>query len=504
MGAKAKARLNFEESSKLRLPSRLIHSIPELPAITAHRQISRAEEENTGVEAGHKAEEAAEAAARTAQRVCRANRLNSSRKAAGSVKKIKANRSHSWNKSDKDNQRTFSNPVSRWQQKQAIRKEYSAARSGKSTKTAKSTAVGLHKAGSKVSDVIEKTIAAVSRNPKGVLAALGLALVVAMMMNALSSCSQLALGSINAFLATSYTAEDNDICAADLEFTRLEAELKYETLKVESNYRGYDEYRYSIGAIGHEPYELSAYLTAMYGDFTFAEVKPELDSIFSEMYSLSYQPVTEVRYRTETRYYIYTTTDPKTGVTTFHIGSYTVSVPYNYYILSTNLNSNSLYSVLYPRMNTEQRDLYQVYMETRGNKASFGNPFSFNWHNRVSSLYGWRVHPISQNLQMHRGLDIAVPLGTPILSIHAGKVVRVSYDSGGFGNYVTIEDTDGYRSTYAHCVSVIVRVGQTVDRGELIAAAGSTGASTGSHLHIELTCEGEYLNPYFFIEDINP
>jgi murein DD-endopeptidase MepM/ murein hydrolase activator NlpD len=151
-------------------------------------------------------------------------------------------------------------------------------------------------------------------------------------------------------------------------------------------------------------------------------------------------------------------------------------------------------------MTDEQREMYQVYMDTRGNKAYFGNPFSFNWQSQVSCLYGWRVHPINHNLQLHRGLDLAEPLGTPIHSVQAGKVVKIGYDRDGFGNYVSVEDDEGYRSTYAHCDSVTVHEGQIVTLGEIIATVGNTGVSTGSHLHLELVYHGEYLNPYFFIE----
>jgi murein DD-endopeptidase MepM/ murein hydrolase activator NlpD len=360
------------------------------------------------------------------------------------------------------------------------------------------------KTSKKAKEALEKTAAFIARHSKVFWGIIGIFLVVMLILNTFSSCSQMAVGGLNAFLTTSYTASDEDITAADLEYTRLEAELQLDLLNIERDYPGFDEYRYTVDPIGHDPHELIAYLTARFEDFTYAEVEAELRSVFSAMYALNITESVEVRYRTETRYRTYTVTDPETGEVQFIRDRYEVEVPYNFYILNVNLSSKSLYSVVYPRMNPDQREMYLVYMETKGNKQYFGNPFIFNWPSHVTSLYGWRVHPITGRLQLHRGLDLAVPLGTPIQSIHDGVVVRVGYDASGYGHYVVVEDKNGYRSTYAHCSSILVTEGQSVLRGQEIAKAGSTGTSTGSHLHLELIRYGQYLNPYFFIEGTEP
>ena len=502
---KKPVKLQFEDIQMKKTPSTLTSVAAALPAAEVHRQIAHSEDDNVGVESAHRLESTAEGTVRTAQNAHRSHSLKHQRKALKAEKRLdKANISYLQKNAAKDQPGFATNPLSRWQQKQAIKKEYAAARAGHGTKTVQQTAETARKTAEKTAEAAEKIAASIAGHKKAFIGIIGIFFVVVLIMNTLSSCSQLAIGGLNAFITTSYTASDEDITAADLEYTRLEAELEYDLQNIERDYPGFDEYRYWVDPIGHDPHELIAYLTARFEDFTYEEVQAELRSIFSAMYTLNITETVEVRYKTETRYRTYTVTDPETGEIQIIRESYEVEVPYNFYILNVNLTSKSLYSVVYPRMNTDQREMYLVYMDTKGNKQYFGNPFTFNWPSRVTSLYGWRVHPITQRLQIHRGLDLAVPLGTPIQSIHDGEVVRVGYDASGYGNYVVIEDKDGYRSTYAHCSSVLVAEGQSILRGQTLAKAGSTGASTGSHLHLELTRNGQYLNPYFFIEGTGP
>jgi cell wall-associated NlpC family hydrolase len=176
---------------------------------------------------------------------------------------------------------------------------------------------------------------------------------------------------------------------------------------------------------------------------------------------------------------------------------------YNWYILNIQLTSVPFSGLVAPQMNAEQTELYHVLMQSKGNRQSFGNPFSVPWQSYVTDMYGWRVHPISGELDLHRGLDIGMAGGTPIFSIMDGTVITAASHSS-FGNYVVVEDEKGYRSLYAHCQSLSVSAGQDVTKGQEIARVGSTGDSTGNHLHLELTDPtGEYLNPYFFIEGTN-
>lgn len=119
-------------------------------------------------------------------------------------------------------------------------------------------------------------------------------------------------------------------------------------------------------------------------------------------------------------------------------------------------------------------------------------------HGRFSSDFGYRVHPISGHRKMHKGIDIAAPTGTSIYAAANGTVV-FSGVKRGFGNVVEIDHGFGYLSRYAHASKLIVKEGQTIERGQLIALVGSTGASTGAHLHFEVEVDSTHVDPMAFL-----
>ena len=147
----------------------------------------------------------------------------------------------------------------------------------------------------------------------------------------------------------------------------------------------------------------------------------------------------------------------------------------------------------------EQTDLYEVYMQTCGNRQCFANLFTIPWISGVTSPYGYRGHSITGEKNLHRGIDIAVPEGTPIKAAQDGRVVSAGY-RGDYGLCVVLEDGKGYQSKYAHCAGIAVSAGQEVKRGDVIAAVGNTGSRTGAHLQLEVLHYGEYLIPYFFVD----
>lgn len=180
--------------------------------------------------------------------------------------------------------------------------------------------------------------------------------------------------------------------------------------------------------------------------------------------------------------------------------SYEVEVPYDYHILDVTLTKASLLMIIETLLTPEQLELFEVFMETKGNRQAFSNPLDFDWKSAVGSLYGWRVHPISENLQMHLGLDLAVPLGSSLHAIHSGIIAQIGYDANGFGNFLVLVDENGYQSIYAHCAQILFPQGASIEAGQIIATAGSTGASTGSHLHLEIFKDGIHINPYFYLD----
>ena len=113
----------------------------------------------------------------------------------------------------------------------------------------------------------------------------------------------------------------------------------------------------------------------------------------------------------------------------------------------------------------------------------------------------YRVHPITGVKELHLGIDIALPEGTEILAGLNGTVTTAAFDSS-FGNYVVIESADGLVMKYAHCHTLLVSAGQVVEKGDVIATVGTTGMSTGNHLHMEILKDGVYINPLFFVESL--
>ena len=185
-----------------------------------------------------------------------------------------------------------------------------------------------------------------------------------------SSCTAMFAGSGNAVLGTSYTAEDTDITGTDADYSALETALNNQISNIESTNPGYDEYRYDLAEIGHNPYELASYLTVLFEDYTRAEVQSTLQNLFAQQYTLTLTPEVEIRTRTETRTGTTTSTDPVTGETTTSTYTYEVEVEYEYHILNVKLTNKGLGAVIQASgLTTEQADRYDVLMTTSGNRS---------------------------------------------------------------------------------------------------------------------------------------
>ena len=113
----------------------------------------------------------------------------------------------------------------------------------------------------------------------------------------------------------------------------------------------------------------------------------------------------------------------------------------------------------------------------------------------ITSPYGYRIHPITGELDFHTGLDIAAPNNTPIRAILPGTVKEIG-ESEIYGNYIVVAHQNGFESVYNHCESITAQVGTVVRQGDWIARVGSTGLSTGNHVHLDLKINGVYVNPY--------
>ena len=446
-----------------------------------HSRLFQMEEENVETKAAHKGELLAEGGLRTAYRIHKTAPYRHVKRLEQLSAKQNARRAYQ--KMLHENPQFRTNPMSRFIQKQKIKRNYV-----KAARESMQTAQRLKQAGAVGGKLLKLASGFVTKHP-AVIGTIALLLLVMITFSALfTSCANLAMGGLSSVLLTSYTAEDADINDAELTYSEWETNLQVQIQNAENAHPGYDEYRYNIDDISHNPFELLAYLSAKYKDFTIGGVRTELQRIFNEQYKLEFVQETENRYRTETY------TDPVTGETT------DVEVPYHWYILNINLTSKSFTDIVGPGLTIDEEEMYSLYMQTKGNRQYIASPLDFDWIPYVTSYYGWRIHPVTGEKDYHKGIDIGVPIGTDILSGLDGTVIQAAYDEGEYGYYIVIEGKDGLVSKYAHCDRLIASVGQQVRKGDVIAKSGNTGRSTEPHLHLEVLKDGQYLNPLYFAE----
>jgi murein DD-endopeptidase MepM/ murein hydrolase activator NlpD len=331
------------------------------------------------------------------------------------------------------------------------------------------------KAAKESAKTTQRIIMFVARHPIATLIIAGLLVIILCFQSCMNSGFVMVGGGGSAF-GGFYPAQDYDINQAELYYTEKETDLTVQAKKLETDNPNYDEYRY-IGEASHDPYELMAYLSAVYGEFTFNAVKSHLDALFNEQYTLSSREITETRTRTKD--------DGSTE-------------EYEYKIFEIIISNTPLSGVTAPKMNDEQTQMYLTYLFTRGGRFYFSSPLT-GWADKVTYGYGWRVHPISGAKELHDGTDIALPVGTPVYSVQTGKVISAG-TNGDYGICAVIEGGEGLKSLYAHLDRVSVSVGQNVEYGTEIGKSGNTGNSTEPHLHLSVYKNGQTLNPAFFVD----
>src|SRR5699024_9233732 len=188
---------------------------------------------------------------------------------------------------------------------------------------------------------------------------LSLFLLITVISGVVSSCSVLFQGAMSSTVSTSYTSENEELVAANDDYTALETALQKQIDNIERDYPNYDEYRYDLDTIAHDPHQLASYLTALLQYFKASEVQGELQRVFEKQYKLTLTETVEVRYRTETRTDTWTDKDGNT-----HSDTYTVEVPYDYYILNVTLTNKSINTVANSLLSAKQLQMYNVYLQT--------------------------------------------------------------------------------------------------------------------------------------------
>ena len=331
----------------------------------AHQSVRNADQDNnSGVEAAHFTEGSAEGAARAGSRFQYGRKLRQYKKLERLEKKANKDAVDSiFAERMKSDPQAGSNLFSRWRQKQAIKKGYAAAKAGAAA--AENTASGTAKAAQGTVSITEKAFQFVQSHSHIIIGIAAVGLIVLVIAGSVSSCSVLINGGGNVVLGTSYTAEDEDLKGAETDYTKLEDKLRKQIDRIETDHPGYDEYRYNLAEIGHNPYELASLLTVEFENYTRSQVQARLQSIFEAQYELKLEEKVEIRTRKETRVgYRY---NPITG--TGHTYTYQVTVQYEYKILNvTLLNRGVDYVARNSGLSDDQLERYEVTLECRGNR----------------------------------------------------------------------------------------------------------------------------------------
>ena len=402
-------------------------------------------------------------------------------------KKLKQSKNQQKKSEDYDSHKKT---TAKQEQKRNIKKNYAHKKRTKDAESvAKKISDGTKSVAGGAKDAAVQVVKFIKDHPMGCLIALLIVLLLVVIISVASTVMLFFSGTVNSMVASSYTAQDNDILTVEANYVALEEALQEQINDIESDYPDYDEYRYNLAEIGHDEYELASYLTVLFEDYTPSEVSSTLQNIFDAQYELTITPITEIRTRTETRYRDETRYREEGGVLVPYTVtvSYEVEVEYEYHILQITLTNSGIGAVVAGAGLTEdQMERYQILLSTKGNKAYlfedsiYANPSDDYLDYDVPGEY---FTDIEFGNMIHEAEKY---LGYPY--VWGGSSPSTSFDCSGFVSYVINNCGNGWnvgRQTANGLKNLCTTISSSEAKpGDLVFFQGTYNTSGASHVGI--------------------